>query len=70
MNGVDIMNQKTTAYRLVHKSKYHMFFDLIDVARVNSHIFYTKLGNNIPLLNFKIAVEKALIGRYGNRKIP
>ena len=69
MNGVDIMNQKTTAYRLVHKSKYHMLFYLIDVARVNSHIFYTKLGNNISLLNFKIVVEKALIDRYGNRKI-
>ena len=45
-----------------------MFFELIDVAFVNSHTVYTKRGNDISLLNFKIAVAKALIGRYSNRK--
>ena len=72
MAGVDITNQITAAYRLDHKSKYHfylrMFFGLIDVALVNSHIVYTKTGNNISLLNFENVVEKALIGRYSNRK--
>ena len=70
MNGVDIMNKKTAAYRLDCKSKYRfylsMFLDLMDVTQVNSHIFYMKLGNNILLLNFKIVVAKAWIGRYSN----
>ena len=45
-----------------------MFFNLIDVALVNNHFAYMKLGNDILLLNFKIAVAEALIGRYKNRK--
>ena len=45
-----------------------MFFNLIDVALVNNHFVYMKLGNDILLLNFKIAVAEALIGRYKNRK--
>ena len=45
-----------------------MFFDLIDVALVNSRIVYTKLGNDISLVNFRIVMAKALIGRYSNRK--
>ena len=51
MDGVDVMNQKTAAYRLDRKSNYRfylkMFFDLIDVAIVNSHIIYTKHSNDI-----------------------
>ena len=62
IGGVDIMD----------KSKYHFylifFFDLIDIALVNSHIVYTKLGNDISLLNFKIGVAKPLIERYRNCK--
>ena len=72
MDGVDIMDQKTSADRLDRKSKYcfylRMFFDFIDVTLVNSHIVYTKLGNDISLLNFKIVVIKAFIDRYSNRK--
>ena len=63
IGGVDIMD----------KSKYHFyvsffFFDLIDIALVNSHIVYTKLGNDISLLNFKIGVAKPFIERYRNCK--
>ena len=51
MGGVDTMDQKTAAYRLGHKSKYHfhlrIFFDLIDVTYVNSHIVYIKIGKDI-----------------------
>ena len=65
MGGVDIMDQKTAAYRLGHKSKYHfhlrIFFDLIDVTYVNSHIVYTKLGKDISLLNFKKVAANTLI---------
>ena len=39
-----------------------MFFDLIDIALVNSRAVYTKRDNNISLLNFKLVVTKAFIG--------
>ena len=72
IDSVDIKDQKTDAYRLDKKVKYpfylRIFFDLIDVTPVNSHIVYAKLGKNISLLNFKIVVEKALIGRCTNCK--
>ena len=62
--GVDIMNQETAAYRLNRKRKYcfymRMFFDLIDFTLVKSHTVYTKLGNDISLMNFKI-VTKAFV---------
>ena len=39
MDAVDIMDQKTAAYILDHKRKYHlylsMFFDLMDLKHVN-----------------------------------
>ena len=72
MGGVDIMEKTTSAYRLDCKSKYlfylRMVFDVIDAALVNSHIVYTKLDNDISLLNLKIAVGKVLIGRYSKSK--
>ena len=43
-----------------------MFFDLMDVTHVNSHIGYMKLVM-ILLHNFKLVVVTALIGRYSNR---
>ena len=70
MGGVDIIDQKTAAYRLDCKRKFRfylmMFFNLIGIAIVNSYIVYTKLGNSISLLDFKIVVAKSLIGRYSN----
>ena len=73
MGAVVVMDQKLTAYRLDRKSKYcfylRTFFDLIDVALVNSHNVNAKLGNDISLQNFKTGVGKALIGRYSNSKI-
>ena len=65
MGGVDIVDQKTTSFRLDCKSKYHfyvrVFFDLVDVALVNIYKVYTKLDNHMPLLNFKAIVTKGLI---------
>ena len=72
MSGVDVIDQKTAAYRLGRKSKIRfylrIFFDLIDIVIVNSHIVYTKFGNSISLLDFKIVVSKSLIERYSNRQ--
>ena len=48
--------KKKVAYQLDHKSKFRfylrMFFNLIDIAIVNSHIVYMKLDNSISLLDF------------------
>ena len=72
MGGVDVIDQKTAACRLSRKSKirfyWRIFFDLIDIAIVNSYIVYAKLGNSISLLDFKIIVSKSLIERYSNRQ--
>ena len=40
MGGVDIIDQKTAAYWLDHKSNFtfYLFFDLINIAIMNSHI--------------------------------
>ena len=38
------------------------------IIHVNSHIVYTKLLDDISLLNFKIFVAKGLISRYSNRR--
>ena len=66
------MDQKTAVYRLDCKSKYHFYlgmsFDLIHVVLANGHIAYTKLGNNISLLNIKFVVAKTYIGRYSKSK--
>ena len=44
MGDVDVIDQKAAAYRLDRKNKLifylRMFFDLIDIAIVNSHIVY------------------------------
>ena len=72
MSSVDIMGQKTAAYRFSCKSSYRfylrMFFDLINVSHVDSHIVYMEVGDIISLLNFKIVVAKALIGKYSDCK--
>ena len=72
MGGVDVIDQKSAACRLSRKSKirfyWRIFFDLIDIAIVNSYIVYAKLGNSISLLDFKIIVSKSLIERYSNRQ--
>ena len=70
IDGVDVIDQKTAAYRLDFRSKYRfylgMFFYPLDVTHVNSHIDYMKIGDDILLLNFKIVLANTLIGRYSN----
>ena len=72
MGGVDLMDQKAAAYRLDRKSKFRfylrLFFDLLDVALVNAHIIYQKLGKEISLIDFKIVIANGLIGKYSNRQ--
>ena len=70
MSGVDLLDQKTAAYKLDRKSsggRYYLrfFFDLMDFSGVNSHIIYKKLNpKGMELLDFKIVLTKSLVATY------
>ena len=72
MGGVDVIHQKTAAYQLDRKSRFRfylrIFSSLIGITIVNSRIVYTKVGNSISLLDFKIVVVKSSLGRYINQQ--
>ena len=66
MDGVEVIDQRTAAYRLVRKSYLifylQIFFDLMDIACVISCLIYNmKHPNKLPLLDYKIVVAKKLI---------
>ena len=65
MGEVDIMDQLTAKYRLDRKSSVRfylrIFFDLMDIACVNSYLIYNmKNPNKLSLLDYKIAIKKNL----------
>ena len=71
--GVDLMDQHTAAYRLDGKSSVrfylHIFFDLMDIACVNSYITYKmKHPNHLSVLYFEIFVAKNLVQYHQGRK--
>ena len=73
MGGVDLMDQRTVAYRLDRKSSVKSYlcilFDLMDIAFVNSYFIYNmKHPNKLPLLDYKIVVAKKLIQYHQGRK--
>ena len=73
MGGVDLMNQRTAAYRLDRKSSVNfylrIFFVLMDIACVSSYLIYNmKHPNELSLLDFKIVVAKNLIQYHQDRK--
>ena len=66
MGGVDLMDQRNATYRQDRKSSVRfylrIFFDLMDVAYVNSYLVYNmKHPNKMFLLDYKIVVAKNLI---------
>ena len=73
MGGVDPMDQRTAAYRLDRKSSVRfylcIFFDLMDIACVNSYLIYNmKHPNKLFLLDYKIVVAKNLIQHHQGLK--
>ena len=73
MGGVDLMNQRTAAYRLDRKSSVNfylrIFFVLMDIACVSSYLIYNmKHPNELSLLGYKIVVAKNLIQYHQDRK--
>ena len=73
MGGVELMNQRTAAYHLDRKSSVRfylrIFFDLMDIACVNSYLIYNmKHPNKLSLLDYKIIVAKNLIQYHQGRK--
>ena len=73
MGGVDLLDQRTAAYKLDRKSSsgcyyLRLFFNLMDIAVVNSHVVYKALyPKGMELLDFKIVIAKSLIGAYNSR---
>ena len=73
MGDVDLLDQKTAAYKLDRKSsggRYYLklFFHLMDISVVNSHIIYKELNpKGMELLDFKIDLAKSLVGTYNIR---
>ena len=73
MGGVDLMDQKTAAYKLDRKAssgRYYLrlIFDLLDMVCVNAHAVYKALDDKgLDLLDYKIVVSKSLIGNYNSR---
>ena len=73
MGGVDLMDQRTAAYRLDRKSSVtfylRIFFDVMDIACVDSYLIYNmKHSNKLSLLRYEIVVAKTLIQYYQGRK--
>ena len=72
MRSVDLTDQKTVAYRLDRRSSrrfyFRIFFDLMGMALLNSHIVYQQLNSNLNLLDFKVIIAKSLIVKYSNRQ--
>ena len=74
MGGIDLLYQKSSAYKLDHKWPssggdyyFRLFFDLIDISIENLHAIYKVLyPNGIELLYFKIVLAKSLIGTYNS----
>ena len=66
MGGVDLMDQRTTAYRLDRKSSVRfclrIFFDLLDISCINSFFVYNmKHPKQLTLIDYKIVIAKNLI---------
>ena len=74
MDGVDLMDQLKSAYQLDRRLKFQfylrLFFDLFDVALVNSFIVYKKLENkDLTLKEFKICIALKLIASFVSQKL-
>ena len=74
MGGIDLMDQRKSAYQLDRRSKFRfylrLFFDLFDVAVVNSFILYKKLENkDLILKEFKICIALKLIAYFNSWKL-
>ena len=74
MDVVDLMDQLESAYQLDQRSKFRfflrLFFDLFDVALVNSFIVYKKLENkDLTLKEFKICIALKLIASFASKKL-
>ena len=73
MGGVDLFDQKMAAYNLDRKScngryYFRLFFDLMDIAVVHSHVSYKALySKHMELLDFIIFIAKSLIGAHNSR---
>ena len=74
MGGIDLMDQLKSAYQIDRRSKFRfylrLFFDLFDVALVNSFIVYKRLeSKDLTLKEFKICIALKVIASFVSRKL-
>ena len=74
IGGVNLMDQLKSAYQLGRRLKFRfylrLFFDLFDVALVNSFIVYKKLENkDLILKEFKIYIALKFIALFVSQKL-
>ena len=75
MGGVDLMDQLKSVYQLDRRLKVRfylcLFFDLFDLALVNSFLVYKSLHNReLCLKDFNICIASKLIGLFVSPKLP
>ena len=73
MGGVDLIDQRTASFRLDPKSSVRfyirIFFNLMDIAYVNSYLIYNiKYPDKLSLFDYKIVGAKNLIQYHQSRK--
>ena len=74
MGVVDLMDQLKSKYQFDQRLKFWfylcLFFDMFDVALVNSFIVYIKLENkDLTLKEFKICIALKLIASFFSKKL-
>ena len=74
IDGVDLMDQLQSTYRLDRRSQFRfylrLFFDLFDVACVNSYIIYKTLENKeLCLKDYKLLITSKMSGWFVSRNI-
>ena len=72
MRSHNLMAQATASHRLDHRSKSRLylwiFFDLADVALVNSRIVYQQLNSNLNSFDSKNVIAYSFLGKYSNHQ--
>ena len=74
MGGVDVSDQMKVTYEVDCRSKFRfylrVFFDFLDIAVVNSEIFYNKIesASSLSSLDFRYSVAQTMIRKFSSRK--
>ena len=74
MGGVDLSDEMKVTYEVDCWSKFHfylcIFFDFLDIAILNSKIFYNKIESapSLSSLKFRYSIAQTMIQKFSSRK--